>query len=173
MSDPRVRFTQGFVAGVLTSVAIAAIVVAVLLNPFGASRRSACEFQDSIKMRGLIQALVTHAAQNDGRYPAGDLDWSGVLIRSGMAPVEMLESSDPALKGVPLFLYLPPSGTGLGPFSMTEVLLVQNPATTDGRGGLIGYNDNHVEYLSEPDFSRTVQSLVQGRLGRVPAPVRC
>ncbi len=171
MSDPRVRFTQGFVAGVLTSVAIAAIVVAVLLNPFGASRRSARELQDSIKMRGVIQALVTHAAQNGGRYPAGDADWSGVLIRSGMAPVEMLEPSDPALKGVPLFLYRPPSPEGFGMgFTRVEALLVQNPATTDGHGGLIGYNDNHVEYLLESDFSRTVQSFIQGRVVSAPAP---
>ncbi len=64
------RVRSGFtLIELLVVIAIIAILIGILIPALGKSRQSARQLQDSTSVRGMVQALQTWAANNDGDYP--------------------------------------------------------------------------------------------------------
>ncbi|MFM9994310.1 MAG: hypothetical protein ACKVU4_00765 [Phycisphaerales bacterium] len=161
-ATPR-RFVQGFATGVTATVLLGGVCGAVLWTANRPRIASGHPPPMSREMRGVVQAMVTWS-QNEGATGAKPApNWPQALLQAGYIPAEFLQHPDPKFRHVMPFIFLEPSEEPRwsNSFNSTVPLVMQNPATTDGRGGLIAYNDNHVDFIAEPRFSELVTALMQ------------
>ncbi len=152
-------FACGVAVGAVGLALTGAAVRYLVLIPFESRGAEERLLQCSVQMRAVAQALVTYEQRN-GQLPRADDQWKNAVLTTGLVPPEVFEQAEPHTAGVPLFFYRPPSPPVTSNFTRTQVLLVQNPATTGGQGGLVAYNDNHVDHVNEPEFSRLIESFL-------------
>jgi prepilin-type N-terminal cleavage/methylation domain-containing protein/prepilin-type processing-associated H-X9-DG protein len=70
----------------LVVIAIIALLVGILLPALGKARQSARQLKDSTQVRGIVQAMVIHAQNNQSQYPLpSKLDPQGITIGNGAA----------------------------------------------------------------------------------------
>lgn len=163
------RFAAGFVAGVLLSAGVVGVVYSGTATRRARGTGPEPLVRTSAQMRGIVQAVMMYGQTHNGRFPDPSADWHAPLVDAGLVPIELFQ--DPKLPaGTPRFFYLPPTPPDDFGVSPTEAVLVQNPATTEGRGGLIAYNDNHVDFLPEPGFSKYIASAFQSASPRRGPP---
>ena len=68
----------------LVVIAIIALLVGILLPALGKARASARQLKDSTQVRGIVQALVVWAGNNQGSYPnPGNIDGGGATTNEG------------------------------------------------------------------------------------------
>jgi prepilin-type N-terminal cleavage/methylation domain-containing protein/prepilin-type processing-associated H-X9-DG protein len=68
----------------LVVIAIIALLVGILLPALGKARQSARQLKDSTQVRGIVQAMVIHAQNNNSQYPLpSKLDPQGITIGGG------------------------------------------------------------------------------------------
>lgn len=68
----------------LVVIAIIALLVGILLPALGKARQSARQLKDSTQVRGIVQAMVIHAQNNNSQYPLpSKLDPQGSTIGGG------------------------------------------------------------------------------------------
>lgn len=161
-ATPR-RFVQGFATGVTATVVLGGVCGAVVWaanRPRVVSGHPPPLYRE---IQGLVAAMVTWS-QNEGETGAKPTpNWPEALHQAGYIPDEFLRHPDPKFRRIMPFVFLAPDDEPRwsSTFNLTMPLVMQNPATTEGRGGLIAYNDMHVDFILEPKFSEMVASLMQ------------
>ncbi|MEL6497845.1 MAG: prepilin-type N-terminal cleavage/methylation domain-containing protein [Planctomycetota bacterium] len=79
----------------LVVIAIIALLIGILLPALGKARKSAQQLKDSTQIRGVIQALVTWAADNKEEYPLpSKLDRNGFTIQNNDGDFSKDEAKD-------------------------------------------------------------------------------
>jgi hypothetical protein len=124
------------------------------------------------RIRAVAQGYVFFEQNRAEDAPQLESDWTRALLRMGFVPVEFFEH--PRFPGVPLFFCVRPTDARerrwQRAFTSSEIILVQNPATVGPSGGMLGFNDCHVDLVPEPRFSEIVAELRAA--GRLVEPVR-
>ncbi|MGP1272618.1 MAG: type II secretion system protein [Phycisphaerales bacterium] len=155
----------------LVVIAIIALLIGILLPALGKARRSAQQLKDSTQVRGVLQALVLHAQDNDDEYPlpskldrndftinlapTGDRnrekDITGqimaVLVQSGSITPELLVSPVEQNPGIEAYdeyqITEPEAATGAEPErALWDPAMRGSPDPAEGEGLNITYGSN-------------------------------
>ena len=127
--------------------------VGILLPALGKARQSARQIKSSTQMRGIGQALIMYAQNNQDMFPEAGSDWQKRVVDSGFVTDEMFTAPH-AKPGDTSYFYVP---GGKNDFDATQVLLIENPEFYRGRGGNIMFEDNMVQYLEGDEFWQHVE----------------
>ena len=136
---------------------VSCLSIGILLPALGKARQAARQIKSSSQLRAIHEALVLYANDNKDWYPESSDDWQDRLTRMGLVSKELLTAPD-AEPGQVSYFYVPGQKSA---FDGQKVILFENPALghNRGRGGSVAFDDNHVDYLTGPDFFRRVTPL--------------
>jgi hypothetical protein len=133
----------------VSSAAIGANVVSILMPSLAKARLEAKKAVSLSNVRAIVMACKMHAADNDDDYPP-DLD---TLINEGFI-IEKTLQSPLSEDGVRSYLYIAGcDSTCPG----STVLVYEDPRLTDGEGSAMGFVDGHVEWVE----SWRVEALIR------------
>ncbi len=144
----------GLVTGGI-SVLIAPLVLAIIIPSVAEGREAAMRTRSMTNMRGIAQACLIYANDNDGAFPP-DLQ---VLLNEGLCGPENFVN--------PLSGNSPPACDYFYVTGLTEddapnwIVAYSDPAHHDDEGASILYLDGHVNFVKEPGFSQEIQAFEQ------------
>jgi hypothetical protein len=138
--------------------------IGIFLPALGKAREAARHIKSSTQIRGIGQAMVIYAQNNNDWYPEPGADWQGRLLKMGAISREMLQAPG-APPGMESYYYIPGKQSK---FDANTVILYENPdlwRTGSGRveGGNVFYDDGHVEWIAGEKYQSMAAQLESQR----------
>lgn len=130
--------------------------VGIVLPALGKARMAATRLKDQTQLREISQALFEYSSNHADVLPGPGEDWRQILLDEGYITDPDVFASATGAPAEGSFYYVPADELT---FDGSQVLLYSDPDLYAGYGGLIGYHDNHVEWVYSPTFEQIVQSL--------------
>ncbi|MGH7242620.1 MAG: hypothetical protein ACREJD_04315 [Phycisphaerales bacterium] len=160
MSAPRTKLHPLVIIAVVLAAAIGVLSLVVVLGGFyfGLIRPVARQLDvrarreaTAARLQAIGQALILYASKNQNVFPEAGADLS-VRLAPFVSDSTLLTPASP-----PWFFYVP-GRTMTSP--ATDVLLYENPATTDGSGGQVVTVTSYTTFFAQPRFGETIDAIV-------------
>lgn len=146
------------IVGVLAGLGVllgATCFVSILVPGLSKARQAAQRIKSESQLRNIAQALSIHAMNHGDQFPRADEDWQQLLIDEGTVTRELLTAPQ-AEPGQVSYFYVP---GGTADFESDRVLVYENPALYDNRGGSVAFEDGRTVWLEGDEFWAVVDNI--------------
>ena len=140
--------------GLLFTLLLIPILIAVLLPAVGTARQSAQRLHSSSNIRFMVQAISTQSQSNNGQFPQTADDWQQNLIDANLVPADLFTS--PYTDGLGDDYFFVPGGRD--DFDASRVVVYEDPALNPD-WTLIGYADAHVDLVDQRQSMQILSNL--------------